>query len=75
MADYLHRRLTGQPVDLEQLLNRVRISPAAERMQKGSVAYEHGLYDLELALKLNHFPFAMEVFRENGDLVGRTHCR
>ena len=72
LAEYLQSKLTGQPTNLEQTLNRVRTSPAAARMKEGPIAYKNGLYDLELALKVDHFPFAMEVFKENGDLVGKA---
>jgi 2-phosphosulfolactate phosphatase len=72
LAEYLISRLEGKTVNRENFLNRVRTCLAAQRMQKGPIAYANGLKDLELALKIDHFPFAMEVFKENGDLIGRT---
>jgi hypothetical protein len=40
-------------------------------MREGAIAYKEGMHDLELALKIDHFSFAMDVFKEKGDLVGR----
>jgi 2-phosphosulfolactate phosphatase len=70
LAEYLQGRLTSQPIDREQLLKRVRSSPCAQRLQNG-LSGRYGLTDIELALEVDRFPFAMEVFKENGDLVGR----
>lgn len=72
LADYLAARLKGQPIDLKHCLERVRTSPAAQRMLKGPISYENGMIDLELALKVDLFHFAMEVFKENDDLIGRA---
>jgi len=71
LADYLTRKLTGQPIELESILDRVRLSPSAHRMQAGEIAYPAGKKDLDLALQIDHFPFAMEVFKQNEELIGR----
>ncbi len=72
LAEYLQSKLKGKPIDLDHALCRVRTSPAAERMKKGPIAYKNGGHDLELALKVDHFSFAMEVFKINGELIGRA---
>lgn len=72
LAEYLHYKLIGKPIDLEQILHRVRSSPAAQRMLNGPISYPMGAYDLELALKVDYFPFAMEVSQNNKKLIGRT---
>lgn len=71
LADYLKAKLLGKKVDLEPLLSRVLNSHCAKRMTNGPISYANGFYDLELATKVDHFPFAMEVFKENGELIGR----
>lgn len=72
LAEYLHSRLTGKPINLEHLLNRVRTCPTAQRMKEGPISYKNGEYDLELALKVDHFSFAMEVLKMDGELIGRA---
>lgn len=75
LAEYLQCKLMGMPTSLEHALHRVRASPAAQRMRDGVIGgYREGEgeYDINLALKMNHFSFAMEVFKENDELVGRT---
>lgn len=72
LAEYLHSKLIQKPIDLDQILKRVRSSPAAKRMTEGLISYENGAYDLELALKVDHFSFAMEVFQNNEELIGKA---
>lgn len=72
LAEYLQSKLMDTPVDLARLLDRVRFCPGAERMRNGPISYKNAEHDLELALKVNHFPFAMEVFKEEGELVGKA---
>lgn len=72
LAEYLKSKLSGQPIDFDSLAKRVRSSPCGQRMLHGEISYPDGALDLDLALDLDRFPFAMEVFRENGDLVGRA---
>lgn len=72
LAEYLQNKLTGKPVDLDQILNRVRSCPAAKRMVERPISYKNGAYDLELALQVDYFPFAMEVTQKNQELIART---
>ena len=72
LAEYLQSRLLGNSVDIETALERVRRSPCAWRMINGDIAYQKAQQDLDLSVSLNHFSFAMEVFKENGHLVGRA---
>lgn len=71
LAEYLQSQLKKTFFDLNHAINRVRSSPAAERMKSGPIAYENGALDLELALQIDHFSFAMEVFKIDGELIGR----
>ena len=41
-------------------------------MTEGPISYKNGANDLELALKVDHFPFAMEVNQKDGELIART---
>lgn len=72
LAEYLHSKLIGKPIDFDRILNRVRSCPAANRMMEGPISYKNGAYDLDLALKVDYFPFAMEVSQNNGELIGRS---
>lgn len=72
LAEYLQSRLMRKTVDLDQFLKRVRSCPAAKRMTDGLISYENGPYDLELALKVDYFSFAMEVYQDNEELIGRA---
>jgi len=71
LAEYLQSRLMHKSVGLDQFLERVRSCPAARRMTEGLISYENGAHDLELALKVNYFPFAMEVYQDKEELIGR----
>lgn len=70
-AEYLKKRLQGEPIELNPLLERVRNSPCAGRMQSGPTSYPDGAHDLHLATQPDLFPFAIEVYKENGLLIGR----
>ncbi len=72
LAEYLISKLVGKPIESDQILSRVRSCPAAKRMLEGPHFYENGANDLELALKIDYFPFAMEVFQSNQELIGRV---
>lgn len=72
LAEYFTHKLTGQSVELDPLLERVRLSPSAHRMQAGEIAYPAGKKDLDLALQIDRFPFAIEVFKQNEELIGRA---
>lgn len=71
LAEYLQSRLMHKSVGLDQFLERVRSCPAARRMTEGLISYENGAHDLELTLKVNYFPFAMEVSQDKEELIGR----
>lgn len=72
LAEYLQGRLSGKSVDREHILKRVMSSPAAHRLREGPISYKNGLLDLELALKIDHFSFAMEVIKKGDELIGRA---
>lgn len=71
-AEYLKARLENRSFDLEYLLNRVKSSLAASRLIRGKYSYPEGKEDVANAVKLDHFPFAIKVFKEEGKLVGRA---
>lgn len=72
LAEYLQSKLMKTAFDLEHAKSRVRLSPAAQRMMNGSISYKNAEIDLELALKVDLFDFAMEVFKIDGELIGKT---
>lgn len=57
---------------MDSILDRVRSSPAAKRMIHGPVSYPNAVHDLELALQIDRFPFAMEVSQKNEELIARA---
>lgn len=69
-GDLIEARLRGVEPDLEGIVRRVRdsgggraaLDPALEHVTPG---------DLERATRVDHFAFAMEAERRNGDLVAR----
>lgn len=72
LAEYLQSRLLKQKVSIGPFLDRVRNSPAALRMTSGDYhEYKYGNVDLELAIQADRFAFAMEVSKNNGDLIAR----
>lgn len=71
LAEYMKAKLEKREISLEPLLHRVRTSPCAQRLIGGDVAYTEAPVDIALATAVNHFPFAIEVFKENGLLIGR----
>jgi 2-phosphosulfolactate phosphatase len=72
LAEYLRDRLKGMPINLEHSLQRVRTSPAAQRMLAGPISYDDGSHDLKLAQDVDCFSFAIEVHKEGENLVGRA---
>jgi 2-phosphosulfolactate phosphatase len=72
LAEYLQSKLLKKDFDLDLAMRRVRLSPAAQRMKAGPIAYKNAGLDIELALKVDLFGFAMEVFKIDGELIGRT---
>ena len=69
-ADYLAARLRGEQPDLFETQRRVRASPAAlQALDPACDWISPG--DLELALELDRFPFALEARLEDGRLLAR----
>lgn len=71
LAEYLQSKLQKTSIDYEQILNRVRYSNAAKRMMDGPISYQNASHDIELALQVDHFPFAMEVFKQGQELIAK----
>lgn len=71
LAEYLHGRLLGKKMDLKPYLERVCNAPSAKRMLEGDIAYPNAKYDLDLAISVDYFSFAMEVQKQDGDLIGK----
>jgi hypothetical protein len=70
-ADYMAGLLDGTPPELDEIERRVRNSRAAQKF----VGDHHSAFpraDLEQALKVDCFDFAMEAQRWNGQLVLRA---
>lgn len=71
-AEYLQARLLNQQAAPDAYLQRVRSSPAAQRMLSANkVDYPYGKEDLDLAVQLDRFPFAMEVTQCKGEFVAK----
>lgn len=64
-AEYLKHKLEGENVSAADFLQRVRRSPTGRRYGE-SIIPEFRREDLELALQLDRFPFAMEVLKIDG---------
>ncbi len=72
LAEYLQNRLLNIPSEPSPFLSRVRSSPCAARMLDADPCeHEHGMIDLDMAVHIDRFSFAMEVFREEGELIGK----
>jgi len=72
LAEYLQERLLGRKISVEPFLARVRNSPAAKRMLASDPKeYPFAKEDLSLALDINRFNFAMQVSKQDGDLISR----
>lgn len=71
LADYLKAKLENRDYNLTHFLDRVKNSTAASRMTKGEVAYDDGHEDVCMAMKINHVPFAIQVFKTPFHLIGR----
>jgi 2-phosphosulfolactate phosphatase len=67
-ADYMAGLLDGTPPELDQIERRVRNSRAAQKFV-GDIRSVFPRADLEQALKVDCFDFAMEAHRRNGQLV------
>lgn len=74
LAEYLKARLEGKNVEVHPLLERVKNSPCADRLQVGPTSYPDGAHDLHLATQIDRFSFAIEVHKEDGNLIGRKRA-
>jgi 2-phosphosulfolactate phosphatase len=70
-AELIAANLRGKPVDLPALLERVRISTWGQNFTDPAHP-EFPLADLELAVQVDRFAFAMPVQREGEHLVMRA---
>lgn len=70
LAEYLQSKLSNQKVSVNAFLDRVRASPEGKVFADLEIP-EFSQDDLELALQVDRFPFAMEVFKLGSDLVAR----
>lgn len=70
LAEYLKSKLQQQEVCSTLFLDRVRLSPEGKTFADPNNT-EFMLEDLELALQIDRFPFAMEVEKRNGNLVAK----
>lgn len=70
LAEYFQDRLLHKTPSISAFLDRVKTSPEGKIFADPAVA-EFPMQDLELALQVDRFPFAMEVKRNNGKLVAQ----
>ncbi|CUI16730.1 2-phosphosulfolactate phosphatase [Candidatus Protochlamydia naegleriophila] len=70
LADYLIARLQGQEVSSSSFLERVKGSPEGKAFADPALP-GFAARDLELAIQIDRFPFAMEVIEIDGNLIGR----
>ena len=70
LAEYLQCKLLQQEVCSSSFLNRVRFCPGG-KMFADPNRVEFAYKDLELALQIDRFSFAMEVEKRNGSLVAK----
>lgn len=70
LAEYLQDRLLHKISFISSFLDRVRISPEGRVFADPAVT-EFPMQDLELALQIDRFPFAMEVKKQNNRLVAQ----
>ena len=69
-AEYLEARLRGQTLDPEPYLEQVCKAPELRHMSVERFPYIHS--DMEYCTRLDAFPFAMPVTRDNGRPVMRA---
>lgn len=72
LADYLEHKIIHGHADASPFLERVKQSPTGKRFTEVGPKAHFPIHDLDAACKLDQFPFAMEVFKEDGLLVART---
>lgn len=72
LAEYLQLKLSNSNTSAAPFLDRVRHSPGGRKMSATNPpVYKLAQQDLELAIQLDRFPFAMEVFKQNGEFVAK----
>ncbi len=70
LAEYLRSKLLQQSLPPSLFLDRVRFSPEGKMFADPEVP-DFSEKDLELALKIDRFSFAMEVEKRNSNLVAK----
>lgn len=70
LAEYLQGKLLKQEVSCSSFLDRVRFSPEGKIFSDPNIV-EFSHKDLELALQIDRFSFAMEVEKRNGSLIAK----
>lgn len=68
LADYLEHKLVHGTADLQPYIDRVVNSQTGLRIASG-ILVDSPIHDLEAVCATDRFPFAMEVFKENGLLT------
>lgn len=71
LAEYLRERLLQNTPSVSSFLDRVKTSPEGQVFVDPAIT-EFPVQDLDLALQVDRFPFAMEVKKRNGQLVAQT---
>jgi 2-phosphosulfolactate phosphatase len=72
LADYLEECIKNENIHPQPYIERVINSPSARGAIENSENLRCSRADLDEVIKIDHFPFAMEVFRENGKHVMRV---
>lgn len=70
LAEYFIDRLQGKNISITPFLERVRLSPLG-RILSDPMKPKFYAKDLELALQVDRFSFAIEVSRDNNELVAK----
>lgn len=70
LAEYLQCKLLQKKVNSTSFLERVRLSPEGKTFTNPNII-DFSPKDLELALQIDRFPFAMIVEKQNGNLVAK----
>ncbi len=70
LAEYLIDRLSGYNTNVNSFLERVRMSPEGRIFSDPTIP-EFSIKDLELAMQIDRFSFAMEISKSNGDLIAK----
>lgn len=70
LAEYLQARLQGKNISIAPFLERVRLSPLGKLLSDPRKPKFYAK-DLELALQVDRFSFAMQVFKVNHELIAK----